>query len=321
MSVAQNVPAYTALRSGAGLHERTGWGVLQASGKDRLSFLHKYLTQDVQALAPGQGAEACALTVKGAMVAHLLLLARADDALLVLAPAARAPLLQHLSKYVLFDDVRFTDQSEALALLSLVGPRAAAVASQALAIEAPAGQLQHGARDEALLVRRDLGRLPGFDLIVPRGQVEALRAQLLAAGAVAADRETVEAVRIEEGLPEFGADLDERTIPIEAGLGGAAISTTKGCYTGQEVIARILHRGHVNRRLVGLRYPEGLDPTPGPLFAGDKEAGRVSSAARSPSLGGIGLALLHTKHAIGASLQLGAPGGPALSVVALPFPV
>lgn len=310
---------HTALRSGAGVHVAAAWGVLRAAGKDRLTFLHKYLTQDVRGLAPGQGAEACALTVKGAMVAHLLVVARAEDALLLVPAAAREPLLQHLSKYVLFDDVRFSDATEELRQLELLGPRAGEVLRATLAIEPPAAPLAHASAGDATLVRHDLGRVPGFLLIVPRAGQAALLERLVSAGALAVGDAAQESVRVEEGVPLFGQDLDERTIPIEAGLGERAISTTKGCYTGQEVIARILHRGHVNRRVAGLRFPAGVSPATGPLFAGEKEVGRVTSAASSPELGGIGLALLHNKHAAGATLTLGAPDGPALTVSALPF--
>lgn len=325
MSVAtQDLAAeHAALRERAGLFERTGWGLLRVQGKDRLGFLHKYVTQDVKGLIAGEGAHGCALTVKGGMVADLVLLEgapAAGEALIVVAPAGRAPLLAHLSKYVLFDDVRFVDASEELALLALQGPRAAGVLV-ANAIETPGGFLAHAALPGGAgrVVHHDLGSLLGFELVLPRAAVDGLRAGLLASGAAAVSAAAAEVVRIEEGQPLFGLDMDERTIPLEAGLSERSISTTKGCYTGQEVIARILHRGHVNRRLVGFRFPAGVEPAPGPVFLAEKEVTRVTSAGTSPRLGGVGLGLLHTKYAAGSALAFGAPGGPAVTVSALPL--
>lgn len=318
---------YAALREGAGLWDGGAWGLLRFAGEDRLRFLNKYCTQDVKGLAPGAGAYACCLTVKGGMVADLRVTAREEDALVLVAPAAREALPRHLARYALFDEVAITPAAD-LALLRLRGPRAAEVAAGVLG-SAPAGP-EHthvscawsggaGSDAQVVVVVAPLGALPGLDLIVTAAAAPALADALVTAGATPVGSDALEQVRVEEGVPLFGVDLDERTIPLEAGLEARAISFSKGCYIGQEVIARVAHRGHVNRTLAAVRL-DAPGAAPLPLLKEGKEVGQATSVARSPRAGGwVGLGLLHRKHAPpGTVLQAGADG-PTATVLALPI--
>lgn len=315
---------YRALRDGAGLWDAGAWGVLRFSGQDRLAFLHKYCTQDVKGLAPGQGARACCLTVKGGMVADLRVLAREDDALVLVAPAAREALPQHLAKYALFDKVTIAPAAD-LTLVSLRGPRALEVARSALG-DVPDGP-EHAHAPVAwsggavTAVHARLGSVPGVDLLVAPEAAPTLADALVAAGAHPVGSDALDALRVEEGWPLFGVDMDERTIPIEAGLEAAAVSFTKGCYVGQEVIARVAHRGHVNRGLAAARLdgpPPG--PAPLPLLRDGKEVAQATTLACSPRAGAwVAFGLLHKKHGEpGTTLQVG-PDGPPATVVALPI--
>ncbi len=316
---------YTALREGAGMWDGGGWGVLRFAGQDPLGFLHKYVTQDVKGLAAGQGAYGCCLTVKGGMVSDLRALAREGEVLVVVPPAGRDALPQHLAKYAMFARVTITLAAD-LTLIGLRGPRALEVARAVLGAAVPDGpEHAHAALPWAsttvIAAVARLGGLPGLDLLVAPDLSPALADALVAAGARPTGSEALDQVRVEEGAPLFGVDMDERTIPIEAGLEGRAISFTKGCYIGQEVIARVAHRGHVNRALSAVRLdapPPG--PAPLPLVREGKEVGAATTIARSPRAGAwVGLGLLHRKHGeVGTRLQLGADG-PAATVVGLPI--
>jgi folate-binding protein YgfZ len=217
--------------------------------------------------------------------------------------------LQKLDQFVFSEDVQLGDLGAAFAKLSVAGPFAARIVASTLQAE--------GALDEAsmagwpefrnartsfrgqvvlLAASRELG-VPAFDLYVERPHVEALRAALVAAGAVRGGEEAAEVLRIEAGRPAFGADMDAETIPLEAGIEARAISFTKGCYPGQEVVIRVLHRGQgrVARKTAGLRVTGETTPARGDIVrAGDRDVGRVTSAAWSPRTdGAIALAILH----------------------------
>ncbi len=339
-----------ALREGAGLWFRDGWGVTRVVGRDGLRFLHKNTSQDVAGLAPGRGARACALTVKGALVGDLRLLAREGDLLLLTAPAARTALVEHLARFALFDDVRFEDLAApgapgALVWLSLWGPRAAAVVEAALGAGPPTDDLAHVAVDlaarglvedtpagPATLVRDDeVGH--GCDVLAPAGARGALEAALVAAGAVVVGPAAVQQARVRAGVPWYGVDMDAETLPLEVGLERRSISFTKGCYVGQEVVARVAHRGHVNRHLVRLRLDappaalpvaivrdDGPGDGPGAGPAGGKPVGRVTSWAPGPDGAPEGLGLLHRKHAAPGAVVRLADGGAATVVERLPAP-
>src|SRR5215831_4001829 len=254
-----------ALRGGAALVDTSAREVVRVTGPDRVSFLQGMVTQEVEALPPGGVADAALLTPKGAMVADARVLKRAEDLLLLTEPGYGPAVLGALGRYLISEDAELSDASGELGQLSLVGPEAEALAQRVLGLGAPAdgtlrpfdaGGTTGWAMPQGLL-------LPGVDLLVPVGALDRVFDRLLEAGATPVGFAALEVLRVERGTPRFGADMDDRTIPLEANL-QRAIHYQKGCYIGQEVIARATFRGHVNRHLVGLRFAGsgGAGPAP-----------------------------------------------------------
>jgi len=273
-----------ALSNASWLAAKDGWAVgpleakavLRASGKDAKDYLHRMTTQDLNALPPGASAYAAVLNSKGHLLADAHVLVEADGVVVVMDPNAAADAIPHLERFVIMDDVAFENLSAALRVLPLLGPEVAT---------------KLGARGEGL--RRISNRrrgAPGIDLLVPAADADALRAELLAQGFHDLSPEDVEAIRILGGQPRFGADMDATRLPMEAGLTRLAISFSKGCYTGQEVVLRATARGHLQRGLVQLALPPGAGPG-APLSAGGQEVGVVTSAADTPE-GRVGLGYL-----------------------------
>jgi folate-binding protein YgfZ len=310
-----------ALRSGGALVDLSGREVVRVSGPDRVSFLHGMVTQDVRGLAEGAVADAALLTAKGAMVADARVVRRAEDLLLLVEPGFGAPVVEALNRYLISEDAEVAEASAEFGQLALIGPRAEELAKEALGLVAPAdGGLRsfevEGAKGWAL--PQGL-LLLGLDLLVPTGALPATVDRLLAAGAVPAGFEALEVLRVERGIPRFGADMDEKTIPLEARL-ERALNYQKGCYIGQEVIARATFRGHMNRHLVGLSF-QSLPPPRSELFRGERRVGWVTSAVESPRFGPIGLGYVHRDlEQPGTALTLAGATGQA-TVRALPFTV
>lgn len=309
-----------ALREGAALWGRAGWELLWLRGGDRLAFLHKYITQDVAELQPGQSTYGCCLTVKGTLVGELTLHVDAEAALAVAPPGGGEPLLAHLGKFALFDDASL-ERADDLALLSVWGPGAAAALEQVLGVTPPAAganlRATHG-EHSLLIARDDPAGVPGYDLAVPAAALASV-ADALAAATTPVGERAVERLRVEQGWPLFGVDMSEKTIPTEAGLKERAVSFSKGCYLGQEVVVRIEHRGHVNRSLVGVRLPADAGPAPLAAFLGAKQVGEVTTIAEVAE-GAAGIGILHRKATEpGTTVHLGAPDGPEATVCALPL--
>ena len=288
--------AYEAARRRAAAIDRSDRARVVVSGADRASYLQGLLTNDVVALKPGQGCYAAYLTAQGRMISDLHVYELGDVMLLTMAGDVKDAVLAKLDQFIFSEDVQLGDVTETFAQLAVVGPAAAqAVADVVGTVSADTlralpehGNLRTEWNGGAVIVARvtDTGE-PGYDLFVDRAQVEALKAALAVAGVVDADASTAEALRIEAGVPRFHRDMDETTIPLEANIESRAISFTKGCYVGQEVVIRVLHRGHgrVARRLVGL-VVDGADAPPAgaAIRSGDREIGAVTSSARSPAL-------------------------------------
>jgi folate-binding protein YgfZ len=285
-------------------------GLLVLSGRDRGTYLHGLLTNDTAALKPGTGCYAAWLTANGRMTTDMHVLESGDTILLDVPEAEAAGLVARLDQFIFTEDVQVADVSQELRRIEVHGPEAARAVAEALGNPEALGELAAWAQYRNARVPRDAGAVvvtridrlgvPGFVLYVAAGEDTALRAALDAAGATAVRPEAVEAVRVEAGWPVYGVDMDDQIIPLEAGIESRAISMTKGCYVGQEIIVRVLHRGHgrVAKRLVGLRV-EGDGPvTHGEkLDVGAHEVGWVTSSAVSPTLGSIALAYLHRDHA------------------------
>ncbi|WP_248343367.1 CAF17-like 4Fe-4S cluster assembly/insertion protein YgfZ [Anaeromyxobacter paludicola] len=255
-------------------------GVLRFTGQDRQDYLHRMLTQDVASLRPGQSAYTAVLEAKGHLVAEGFLLVLPEALLLAVDPAALAGARAHLEKFVIMDDVVVEDASEAFRVLTALGPSGVERA-RALAPEAPAiAEPRRGA--------------PALDLLVPPEAAERLRAALLEGGAAALDEADLEVLRVAAGVARWGAELDGKRLPMEAGLTRAAIHFGKGCYQGQEIVIRATVRGHLQRGLVALALPPGA-AAGAPLTADGQEVGQVTSAADAPE-GRIGLGYVRRAH-------------------------
>jgi folate-binding protein YgfZ len=287
--------AYDAARRHAAFVERSDRGRIVVSGTERASYLQGLLTNDIVALKAGQGCYAAYLTAQGRMIADLYVYELGDVLLLTMSGGVKDGVMAKLDQFIFSEDVQLGDVTGTFAQIAVVGPDAAVkVASIVSGVSEPTlrGMAEHGnARGEwagAAIVTRiaDTGE-PGFDLFVERAQVDALKTALMAAGVNELDKGTAEAVRVESGVPVFGRDMDEDTIPLEAGIEARAISFSKGCYVGQEVIIRVLHRGHgrVARKLVGLTLDGEQVPEAGaPIRSGEREIGRVTSSTASPAV-------------------------------------
>lgn len=287
-----NSSGYAALRERAALVERTGSGRILLTGADRRSYLQGLLTNDIEALTPGTGCYAAMLNAQGRMLTDMRVLELGDGVLLDVPAHVTTAIRDHLDRFVFSEDVQVVDVTASRAEIGLYGPRALEVLRTA-GVEGAAPsrpfdltRVRIGGA-EALLVAAD-GPAPGYDVISAAADAVTIRRALAAAGAEAGSDEDLETLRIERGRPRFGADMTEDTIPLEAGLEERAISRTKGCYVGQEVIVRVQDRGHgrVARRLIGLTF-DGASPVPAAgaaVQSADREIGRVTSAAWSPAL-------------------------------------
>jgi folate-binding protein YgfZ len=287
---------YTALRQGAASVDPAWTGRIQLKGVDRRSYLQGLLTNDIEALGHWTGCYAAMLNAQGRMLTDMRVLELGDSVLLIVPAFITAAIRDHLDRFVFAEDVQVEDATDSRAAVAVYGPQAADVLQHAgLHGEPPSSTygsapLRVGDID-VIVVRDDEPGIGGYTLIVAAAAATRLREALSRAGATPATDHDVETVRIEQGRPRFGADMDTDTIPLEAGIEDRAISRTKGCYVGQEVIVRVLDRGHgrVARRLVGLTFGAGpvvQVPVAGtPITSGDREIGRITSATWSPLRG------------------------------------
>jgi len=284
------------LQEGAAILDLSFRSRLCLTGADRVRFLHGQVTNDVNRLALGEGCYAALITAKGRMQSDLYIYRLEEELLLDFEPGLAPAVRERLDKYVIADDVQVVDVAAHYGLLSLQGPQAESVLkSLALAVEVPAKafnfvKITDENLGEIYLVNQPrLGTL-GFDLFVPTAAMEAVAAKMLAAapsGVRFCGWQALETARLEVGIPRFGADMDDTTIPLEAGLESRAISFSKGCYIGQEVISRIHTYGQVAKALRRLRLADNLPALPArgdKLYHQNKEAGYLTSAARSPRL-------------------------------------
>lgn len=296
-------------------------GRLTLTGADRRSFLHGLFTNDIAALAPGQGCYTAYLTPQGRMIADLWVYELGDSILLVVDRTLKDAMLSRLDQLIFAEDVQIRDSSDEYWAGALVGPAAAgfvadvvqgATRDELLALPEHANRRVSFEGEPAVVLRiTDVGE-PGYEILVPRAHQEKIEQALRPLPRVGPD--VAEALRIESGLPKFLVDMTDETIPLEAGIESRAISMTKGCYVGQEVIVRVLHRGHgrVSERLVPLVLESGGPPAAGAeVRVSGQSAGRITSSAISPALGKpIALAYLQrTLAAAGTEVEVdGAKG-------------
>ena len=307
---------YRAMREGAGVLDRPGRGKLTISGAEAAEYLQGQLTNEIEGLAQNQGAYAALLDRKGHVQADMRVLRPTEASMgaiwLDLEPAATAPALKHLRTYSIGRELQIEDVGGLWAITSLIGPAAAAISG----FEGLAPEHAQRSRDwdgiEPVAVATDLG----IDLITGAEQGPELRERLRDQGAEEVSEEAAEILRIESGRPRFGHELGPATMPAEAGIVERAVDFEKGCYIGQEPVARLHYRGKPNRRLCGLRLSGPAEPET-PIRLGDREVGALGSACISPALGPIALAVVRREAELGATLELA--GGVTGELVGLPF--
>jgi folate-binding protein YgfZ len=295
---------YDALRHGLAVVRRSDRGVLRLTGTDRATWLQGLVTNDVATLLPGEGCYAAYLTAQGRMIADMRVFELGDALLVDLDGTLAESVANRWSQFIFSEDAQVQTISSSTAEIGVYGPHAAealaaALAGGAISTDVPDGKvlrslpLYSNARASfravpIVVVASDEIGVRGFDVVLPVEHKEDLATLLRASGAVDTGGAAVEVCRIEGGRPLFLTDMHEDTIPLEAGIEDRAISLTKGCYVGQEIIIRVLHRGHgrVARKLVGLTLDPGAAvPARGDVIAsGNRDMGAITSAVDSPTL-------------------------------------
>ncbi|HEY3188291.1 MAG TPA: folate-binding protein, partial [Solirubrobacteraceae bacterium] len=278
-------PDYEALTAGCALVDRSERGKLALSGTQAAEFLNGQVTNDVEAVAPGDGCYAAFLTPKGKMLGDVRVLVTADELLLDTERAALQALFDLVRRAMIGWRVELHKRTLETGLLSLVGPRARAAAGAA---DAGLPETEHAHREAAIggVPVRLVTTGDGVDVLCDVDATASVAGRLTARGARPVAEAAAEVTRIEAGRPRYGVDLDDTTIPQEAGLNERAVSFTKGCYVGQETVARLHYRGKPNRHLRGLRLSAPVPPGT-PLLLGEREVGRIGSRVVSPRHGPI----------------------------------
>lgn len=254
-----------AMNEGAGVCVLSNWAVITISGPDRKTFLHGMVTNEVNTLAPGQSNYALMLNAKGKILADLWVYMREDDICLVVRDSLGDVAAATLNKFLIMEDAEITDRTQDHSVLTVQGPNAEACVSGM----------------DCIKISASLTGLPGFLLVCPKDEAKSVNDAVLHSGASVVEPEVLESMRIDAGVPIVGRELNDSVIPQEAGL-HHAISFEKGCYIGQEVVARLHFRGHVNRELT--RFILECDEAPDEVAVihhDGKEVGKITSACRN----------------------------------------
>jgi folate-binding protein YgfZ len=298
-----------AMARGAAVVDRSNRGVIAVTGEERLGWLHLLLTQHVSELPADTGTETLVLDINGRVLHHMVVAHAGDAVYLDTEPGDVPELLDYLTKMVFWSKVEPRDASAELAALSVVGPDTPAVlASAGLAVpERPHGVavLPGG----GFVRRMDWPGADAADVVVPRAEQAAWWERLTAAGARPAGTMAFDALRVEALRPRLHVDTDDRTIPHEVGWIGSAVHLSKGCYRGQETVARVANLGRPPRRMVLLHLDSGDDrlPLPGdPVLRDGRPVGRVGTVALHHEMGPVALALLKRSVPVDAQLVAGA---------------
>ena len=275
-----DLTAFQAALHGAAIFTLPGRTQIEITGADRASFLHNFCTNHIKGLAVGQGCEAFLVNIKGRILFSVLVYAGPDSLWIETEAGQSAALLAHLDRYIITEDVQLVDRTQELSQLDLCGERAEALIAQTLSVDwnsipKPGQTVVNG----VMVRRHSFGPTPGVSLVGAASEIAALHEQLVAAGAVAGSTELWEALRIEAGTPRSGVDLTEDHLAQEANRTKLAINFNKGCYLGQEPIARIDALGHVNRLLCGVITDE-----PAQLPAGTEVFAKLDATAPSGTL-------------------------------------
>lgn len=296
------------------LVDRSERGKLALTGDEAAAALNGIVSNEVEGMEPGTGLLAAVLTPKGRMLGDVRVLQTGDELLLDMERVALQPVFDALRHGLVGYRAELGKRTLQRGLLSLLGPRSREVAGAS-----GLGEAEHSHAVATLagapvrLIATDLG----VDVLCAAEDTEAVRGELLARSAAEASEDAAELLRVESGRPRYGVDLDDTVIPQEAGLNDRVVSFTKGCYVGQETVARLFYKGKPNRHLRGLRLSEPV-AAGAALKLGEREVGRLTSSVVSPALGPIGLALVRREAEPGATVTAGDDGATA-TVVELPF--
>ena len=294
------------------LHESAAWidisdrGRIKVTGEDRTHFIHAMSTNDIEKLSPGEGIQTLFLNGQGHIQADVRVFVAGDHVLLDCDARRRETLPLHLEKFIVMDDVALEDMGASLAAIAVEGPRAEQVAKQLTEVTLPPpGELTHVRSGRARIARSSITGAAGLWFVVPAEERDEWIRRLESAGALAADEEARQTVRVENGIPLEGVDYPDKTIPQQADR-LEAVSFTKGCYLGQEIVERVRSRGNLRRRLERVEV-DSNEPPPAdsPVFLGEKEVGRLTSPAFSPTMGRVlAFALLRSEAAHGETLTV-----------------
>jgi folate-binding protein YgfZ len=316
------------IRRGAGWFALPDRGLLCVRGADRVRWTNGMVSNDVARLAPGpdrSGCHALLLTAQGRIVAELHVLARADELWLELARDVLPDVAKRLERYVISDDVAISDASGQWRRFALEGPRApellARVVGSPVAVAADSGIDVEMAGAPVVVCAWGWSGEAAYQIFAPAAAADVVAGAITPAARAGefeiGDAEVLEVLRIEAGTPRQGSELNEDVLPAEAGLVGRAVSTSKGCYTGQEIVARMESRGSASHRLVGLRCDAEPPPVGAEVSADGYAVGSVTSACRSAQAGAIALAYLRSAHATPGNAVL--VSGARAHVTSLPF--
>lgn len=299
----ETLEQYSALTCGTGLVDVSDRTQVRITGADRVKFLHGFCTNDIKRLPAGTGCEAFLTNVKGRVVGHVFVFCGEHDLILETSPGQADAIIRHLDRYVIRDDVQFDDLQARVAELFVAGPRAEAALAGLIGAAMPAEKLAHQTGDVSgipIAVRRvPLAAVPAFLLSYPTERHAELQRRLVQAVIRPCGAEVFDIVRVEAGFPWYGRDIHEDCLPQEVNRDAQAISFTKGCYLGQETVARIDALGHVNRKLAGVRwYGSEMLQSGEELTVGGQSIGRVTSAVWSPRTRTV-LALAYLRQGFG----------------------
>lgn len=322
---------YDAAHRDAAFRMRTDRRTVRVHGRDPVRMVQGLVSNDITVAGPTRAVYAAVLTPKGKMVCDVRVLRTGDELLLETDAAAADDLIAHLKKFVPPLFARFEPADERVGVLGVYGPAARERLGRVLATELPRAMAEDDAHattfedHDVACVATSYVMHGGFDVFAAPDVLRDVAARIEADGAVALDEDALEVLRVEAGRPRWGAELDGTTIPLEAHLRERAISETKGCYTGQEVIVRILHRGHVNWLLRGIDL-DAIEPPPRDtsLLRSDdaKRIGRITSAVRSPMMQRtIALGYVRREVTPPAEVHLETATGPRVRIIELPFNV
>ncbi len=299
-------------------------GRLKAAGADGLDLLNRMTTNAVVDLQPGEGAPTILTTDRGRILDILGVVNLGDYVLLLTSPGRQEAVMEWLDRYTIMEDLEIFDITEETAMLTVLGPGAADAIAKAMDVNVADVPSHHSVVTEAggrvvTVINRPQGTLSGFDIVLSPEDLDAVADALAGSGIVAINEDSYQTTRICAAIPEYGREMGDAYNPLEAGLIGG-VDFEKGCYIGQEVIARLDTYNKVQKRLVTLRLPEGFEDVSGAtLHHEGRDVGVVTSAARNPSTGEVtGLGYARSAHAdVGSLLEIGESGGMA-EVTGLP---